>query len=193
MQRRFISVAIVFFVISGQLYAAEVSGGITTRKVKSPKDILVYLQEVKGEFPAPEEAAKMDQISLVFVPYLLPILKGTTVEFHNSDDLLHNVFGVGAEDFDLGTWGKGKTAPYTFTRLGETAILCNVHPEMEAYIFVLQNPYFSLTNEQGNYILKGLPIGSYKLKTYHPKLKPQEIPVEIESEGDSLSIDFELK
>lgn len=188
----FLNVSIFLFFFISSIFAADVSGKITTKKIKSPRDVLVYIEEVKGEFPPPQEMARMDQINLVFVPYLLPILKGTTVEFYNSDSVLHNVFGVGIEDFDLGTWGKGITKPYAFNRLGETVILCNLHPEMEAYIFVLQNLFYSVSDEQGNYKIKDLPEGTYKLKTYHPKLKPQEKTVEISSGGGSVSFDFEL-
>lgn len=192
--------ALLLFVLILSLFMAvdkaaggTLTGSVKAAGVKSPKDILIYVEKVEGrEFAPPAKPVKMDQISLVFVPRLLPVIKGTTVEFHNSDDLKHNVFGVGDYDFDLGVWTKGGMETYTFDKLGEVAILCNVHPEMEAYIVVLQNPYFAVTNEEGKYQIKDVPAGKYKLKTWHDRLRAGAKDVEVPAEGE-LAIDFELK
>lgn len=182
-----------FSVVIDNCHAATVSGSVTAKGLKSQKDILVYIEKVEGkEFAPPEEPAKMDQISLVFVPHVLPVVKGTTVEFHNSDDVLHNVFGVGVDEFDLGTWGKGGTEKYTFNNLGDVAILCNVHPEMEAYVVILENPYFALTDEEGNYKIEGIPAGTYDLKTWHDRLKSVKKGIEVSSD-EEMMVDFELK
>lgn len=193
MLKRINLVLILIFLFLEAVFAATITGKVSTRKVKVPKDFLIYIEKVEGkEFPAPQELAKMDQISLVFVPRVLPILKGAKVEFHNSDDVKHNVFGVGTEDFDLGTWTKGGAKSYAFDKLGETAILCNLHPEMEAYIVVLQNPYFSLTDDTGSFRIENVPGGSYKLKTWHDRLKSVTKDVEVAVSGE-LTIDFDLK
>lgn len=173
--------------------AGTIVGKVNVRGIKNPKDILIYIEDIKGKtFEPPEEPAKMDQLNLVFIPRVLPILKGTSVEFHNSDDLKHNVFGVGVEDFDLGVWTKGITKTYTFNNLGDVAILCNVHPEMEAYIVVLQNPYYSLTDKDGNYKIEDVPAGNYKLKTWHDRLRPDEKTVDVPSNGEVV-VNFELR
>lgn len=195
MKKRIVFILILIFLILGftdMVFAGTIVGKVSTKKLKVPKDVLIYIEKIEGkEFSPPQEPAKMDQKSLVFIPRVLPILKGTTVDFHNSDDVKHNVFGVGTEDFNLGTWTKGGVASYTFNKLGDTAILCNVHPEMEAYVIVLQNPYFALTDEQGKYEIKDAPQGSYKLKTWNDKLKAQTKDVVVPSEG-SVTVDFEF-
>lgn len=171
--------------------AGDIKGTVSTKKLKSPDGIVVYIENVEGkEFPPPTEQAKMDQLNLVFVPRMLPVLKGTTVEFHNSDDLKHNVFGVGIEDFDLGVWGVGAEKPYTFNKLGDTAILCNVHPEMEAYVFVVQNPYFALTDAEGKYKIKDVPKGKYTLKAWHDRLKSKSEKIEVT--GGETVVDFKM-
>lgn len=184
-------ICIIFIIgVIPNVDAGDIKGTISTKKLKSPEGIVVYIENVEGkEFPPPTEPAKMDQVNLVFVPRMLPVLKGTVVEFHNSDDLKHNVFGVGVEDFDLGTWGQGITKAYTFNKLGDTAILCNVHPEMEAYIIVLQNPYFTLTDKDGNYNIANVPAGDYKLKIWHDRLKPKSEDVQVTETG-SATVDF---
>lgn len=172
------------------VFAGTITGTVSTKKLKVPKDVLVYIEKVEGrEFPPSAQPAKMDQVNLVYVPRVLPIVKGSEVTFHNSDDVKHNVFGVGDYDFDLGTWTKGGTKNRLFDKLGEADILCNVHPEMEAYVIVLQNPYFGLTNEQGVYEIKNVPAGSYKLKTWNDKLKPQLKDVLVPESG-SVTVDF---
>lgn len=183
---------LILSIITNNVYAGVIKGTVSASRLKSPKNILVYIEKVEGqEFSAPQEPAEMDQKSLVFVPYVLPILLGTTVAFHNADDLKHNVFGVGDYDFDLGTWGKGRVETYTFDKLGEVAILCNVHPEMEAYIVVLQNPYFDLTDAAGNYTIKNVPLGTYKIKTWHDRLK--SVNKEVMSSTGEIIVDLTLK
>ena len=155
--------------------------------------MLIYIEKLEGkDFLLSSNPPRLDQKKLVFIPRVLPILKGTTVEFHNSDTARHNVLGVGIDNFDLGTWGQGVTKPYTFNKLGETAILCNVHTEMESFILVLQNPYFALADKEGNYKIENVPAGTYKLKTWNDKLKPQDKEVTIPAQG-SVTVDFEFK
>lgn len=173
------------------LFAADIEGTVNARGVKSPEGVIVYIEKVEGDFKLPQERPKIDQVKLVFIPRVLPVLIGTTVEFYNSDTVLHNVFGVGDDEFDLGTWKGDEIETHTFNKLGEVAILCNVHPEMEAYVVVLQNPYFGLTDSEGKYIIKDVPPGNYKLKTWHDVLKSQV--QEIVVGKDNLTVDFTLK
>lgn len=182
----------VFF-LTDSLLAADIHGKISTSRLKSLESILIYIEKIEGkEFSPSTNHPQLDQKNLVFIPRVLPVLIGTTVEFHNSDSARHNVFGVGVENFDLGTWGQGVTRPYIFNKLGETAILCNVHTEMEAFVVVLQNPYFALADKEGNYQIGNVPAGSYKLKTWNDKLKPQVREVAVPGEG-SVVVDFEFK
>ena len=171
--------------------AADIAGNVKARGVKGPAGAVVYIKNIDGDFKPAEENPRIDQVSLVFTPRVLPIVVGSTVEFHNSDTVLHNVFGVGDEEFDLGTWKGEKIDTRTFNNLGEVAILCNVHPEMEAYIVVLENPYFGMTDEKGHYIIKDVPPGSYTLKTWHDRLRSQTQEITVGSE--TITVDFKLK
>src|ERR1039458_3336331 len=91
------------------LRAGNIEGTVTA---PSPSDVVVYVEKAPGTFKG--ERAVMDQQNKVFNPYVLPVLAGTTVEFHNSDNLQHNVFGVGAAEFNLGNWTKGMSREQTF-------------------------------------------------------------------------------
>lgn len=155
-------------------------------------EALVHVDRVEGKtFPPPKEAAFMSQKNLVFKPRILPVLKGTTVDFTNDDTVVHNVFAPpgSAKEFNLGTYGVGVTKTATFDALGEVPLLCNVHAEMLAYVLVLQNPYFALTDKAGNFEIKGVPPGTYKLKVWHEKLQGAEQNVTVEA-GKSTSVEF---
>lgn len=147
-----------------------------TLAVAKPDQALVYVDRVPGTFKG--ERAKMDQQNKMFTPYVLPVVQGTTVEFHNSDNMQHNVFAVGAEEFNMGNWTKGIVREHTFNHLGEATILCNVHPEMEAYVLVLQNPYFGRPDSSGKFRIANVPPGEYAVKAwYRGKTKQQRVKV----------------
>ncbi|HLA47863.1 MAG TPA: carboxypeptidase regulatory-like domain-containing protein, partial [Nitrospinota bacterium] len=118
---------------------------------------------------------------------------GTTVNFINSDDVLNNIFtpSWAGRKFNLGTYPKGIVRSFTFDRLGEVVILCNIHPEMEAYIFVLSNPFFAVTDKTGKFTISGVPSGKYTLKTWHERLKPQTKQISVK-ENSTTVVDFEL-
>ena len=168
------AVAFLVFLLSAQgMKAGDIIGTLTVAKADQA---VVYVEKVQGTFHG--ERAKMDQQNKVFMPYVLPVVQGTTVDFHNSDEMQHNVFGVGAEEFNLGNWTKGIVREHSFTKPGEVAILCNVHPEMEAYILVLQNPYFARPGEGGKFRIADVPPGEYVLKAwYRGKTKKSNVKV----------------
>lgn len=158
---------------AGNGWAGDIIGALAVPK---PNQAVVYVERVPGTFHG--ENAKMDQQSKIFIPYVLPVVQGTAVEFHNSDNLQHNVFGVGGDKFNLGTYTQGMSRSYTFNKLGEVAILCNVHPEMEAYILVLQNPYFTQLDGSGKFRIADVPPGDYVVRAwYHGKTKQQNVKV----------------
>ena len=116
----------------------------------------------------------MDQKNLVFRPHVLSVLVGTTVDFLNSDAVLHNVFSPDAcaDKFNLGTWPKGQTRATSSRRNAWPTLLCKVHPEMEAYRGGRsRRPYFAVTKADGSYRIADVPDGTYTVKVWHPKLK----------------------
>lgn len=174
----------------------SIKGKIAVRGVRSPENVLVYVEQVPGDWPATKDA-HMDQVKLVFIPHVLPVVKGTEVEFKNSDPLLHNVMwpaGKGYAARNLGTWGKGTSKKYAFDKLGAVVILCNIHPEMEGHIVVLQNPFFAVVGKDGTYEIKDVPAGKYTVKTWYSqprRLKSKSAEVTVEA-GKSAELDFSL-
>jgi plastocyanin len=172
--------------------AGTITGTIKARGVRDARDIVVYLENVEGVFELPEEKPVVDQKNLIFIPHILPVLMGTTVQFSNSDSVQHNVFSPSkCCKFNLGTYGAGIVREITFDKTGNVALLCNVHAEMSSFIIVLQNPYFALTGPDGIFTIKDVPPGTYTLKTWHQKLKGKKQEVTV-IECDSVAVDLEL-
>ena len=159
-------------------FAGEIKGHVTASGIRSSANIAVYVDAIAGKtFTPPAKHVVMDQKDLKFVPHVLVVLKGSTVDFVNSDSTLHNVFwpelgGNRKLARNLGTWPKGQHKSFTFDNLGAAPLLCNVHQEMSGYIVVVPTPYFAVTNAQGNYVIKDVPAGHYTLKTWSEEGKP---------------------
>lgn len=132
---------------------------------ESTSDIVVSLRRPGMPLPPPAEPpAVLDQRKLRFVPHVLPVLVGTRVQFPNSDPIRHNVFSASeARMFNLGIYRTGVTRDVTFDKPGVIEVLCNVHPEMSAFIVVLDTPYFSSTNQESQFGISNLPPGGYQL------------------------------
>ncbi len=175
--------------------AGTITGKVKAKGAKNGGNAVIYLDKIKGKtFEPPKEHARMDQKNLAFKPHVLPILAGTTVDFMNSDDVLHNVFSpdqcVGK--FNLGSWPKGQIKSFTFKEPGCTpTLLCNVHPEMEGYVVVVETPYYAVSEQDGSYAIKDVPAGKYTLKIWHEKLKGKDAEVDVPEKG-SVVVDFDI-
>lgn len=186
---------VLFGLLAGVANAGSITGKVTAKKKKYLPHAVVFIDSVKGDFKPPEERPVIDQKNMVFHPHVVPVLAGTTVDFLNSDDVAHNVFtpDKSADKFNLGTWPKGEVRSFTFEKrcdkVCDAVMLCNVHPEMEAFVVVMQNPYFSTTDKEGNFTIENVPAGEYTLSVWHPKRKAESIAIVV---PDSLSISVEI-
>ena len=171
-----------------------INGTVKAKKAKYLRDTLVYIENVTNSFEPPQEHAVMDQKNMAFIPHILPLLKGTTVDFLNSDMVQHNVYSPDAvtDNVNLGTWLKGEVRPFTFNKLGVASMRCNVHVDMLAYVLVLQNPYFAKVNNDGSFSITNMPEGKYTLKLWNERYKAGDRQVEVKANATS-TIEFELK
>ena len=171
-----ISLAMLGLGISAQ--AGEIKGKVKVQGLKSAENIVVYVDEIPGKtFPAPAPHVTVDQRKMAFIPKVVVVLKGTTVDFLNSDPVGHNVYwpsmsGNKKLSHNLGTWPKGEKKSYQFNDLGVAPLLCNVHPEMSGYVVVVATPYFAVAGKDGSFEIKGVPAGTYTLKTWSEDGKP---------------------
>ena len=175
---------ILFFVLiwSVSVIAGDISGTVKIQKASNNANVVVYIEKQQDmKFNPPKEQPVMDQRDLTFIPHVLPIVVGTTVKFKNSDKVAHNIFTPSpvGDMFNLGTWKGDQVKTHTFNKIGEVVLLCNLHPEMEGFIFVTPTPYFAKTDKDGNFTITNVPVGSYILKVWseHGNAKPQKVEV----------------
>lgn len=196
MWKLLMNIAIIALIAINMALADEITGTVKAIGVKHSGNAVIYIEKIEGKsFEAPEEHTLIDQENLTFIPHVISIVAGTTVDFLNSDEVLHNVFSPDkcANKFNLGTWPKGEIRSFTFDNVGCTPVLlCNVHPEMEAFVVVLQNPYFAVSEKDGTYIIKDVPPGKYTLTIWHEKLKGKSVEIVVPEEG-SVTQDFVIK
>jgi plastocyanin len=178
--RRTAPVAILFgTVLAASLaQAGEVKGKVSAPGLKSAENIAVYIDAIAGKkFNSPVEHATVDQRNQIFTPHTVVILRGTTVDFLNSDHVAHNVYWPSVSSnkalrHSLTIVSPGQKKSFQFDNLGTAQILCNLHIEMLGYVVVVPTPYFALTGNDGTFTIKDVPPGTYTLKTWSEDGKP---------------------
>jgi len=111
----------------------------------------------------PDEHPRLNQSQMVFRPLVLPVIVGTTVDFPNNDNLFHNVFSYSQpREFDLGRYPKGNVRSVRFDKPGTVKVYCDIHSYMFATILVLENPYFAIPDDEGNFEIRNIPEGTYE-------------------------------
>jgi len=182
----------------GRLYRNRLSSAIQRRaqeisKRSSYEDVIIaaYPLSFKAEIkPLPN--ARIIQRNAVFIPNVLPITPGTTVEFVNADRFFHNVFSItpGA-NFNIGRRPRNDVIRRRISATGKISLFCDIHSQMAATIISLETPYFTKSNRKGVYLLDNLPKGRYRLEVFHPEF--DKITEEITlGEGESSEQSFTL-
>jgi plastocyanin len=185
---------IVVLLFAGRGWAGEIKGTVTAQGMRSSADIAVYVDAIPGKtFTPPAKAPVADQKHMTFVPHVLVVMKGTTVQFLNSDPVGHNVYwpsisGNKKLAHNMGTWPQGQQKSFTFNDLGVASLLCNVHPEMSGYVVIVPTPYFAVTDKDGNFEIKDVPDGTYTLKTWSEVGKPASQSVSVSGGSASVNI-----
>ncbi|HVL68844.1 MAG TPA: carboxypeptidase regulatory-like domain-containing protein [Vicinamibacterales bacterium] len=157
-------------------------------------NVFVYVKDGLGNyyFDVPAEPVKLDQQGCRYVPHVLGVRVGQPIEISNSDATLHNVHAVPNvnREFNFGQHIKGMKDLRTFTA-PEVMVpfKCDVHGWMNAYVGVVEHPYFAVTSDGGRFELKGLPPGTYTVEAWHEKAGTQTQPVTI-GEKESKEITF---
>ena len=156
----------------GIVLSETISGKVVVEGQAKGSNVVVYLEGVAGTFQPPMKRPEMNHLNLAFKPPVLPILKGTTVNFPNSDPVFHSAFSTSLSNpFELGVYGEGSEKSLKFWNPGEVEIFCHIHPYMHAFILVLENPYFTVAGANGVYTLSGVPKGIYFLKAWQGFLR----------------------
>jgi len=148
-------------------------------------NVFVYIKSGVPASSAPSDARPvvLDQKGCRYVPHVIAVQQGGSVEFRNSDPTMHNVHTISVAgnpqvDVSEGPAGAPQTRQFTTPEL-MMAIRCNNHPWMEALLNVAPNQFFAVTREDGTFSIPGLPPGTYTLAAVHEKLGERDMQVTI--------------
>jgi len=166
--------------------AASVSGEVeltnskdaSVRKHRDYSGVVLWLEPVDrpGAALGAGKRAEMLQKDKHFVPHVLAIPVGTTVEFPNLDPIFHNAFSnFSGQPFDVGLYPPGTSRNVTFKHPGIVRVFCNIHSAMSAIIAVLPTPWYTVTQGSGKYSIPNVPAGEYQLRMFHERALPENL------------------
>jgi plastocyanin len=179
--------AVVAGTVKGRVELIEKGG----RRATDLSDVVVYLDGAKAR-PRPAKAT-MTMKGKSFIPRVVVVGVGSTVDFPNEDPIFHNVFSVTGENrFDLDLYKRPKVGTWTFQHPGVVRVYCNIHPQMSAVVMVRDNPYFAKAAQDGTFEIADVPAGRYVVKAWNERTDEPAREVTVPAEGDaqvSLTLD----
>jgi len=174
--------------------------------IKDAEDIVVSpdmgIRNVVMSLVTPPPGAKwsvtppvqVDQKQCMFVPRVVVVPTGGTVEFLNSDRLLHNLHSAGSENPTFNrTQPKGRTIPILFRRPEVVRIDCDLHPWMRAWVVVADHPFYVVTNDRGEFALGNVPRGTYTLQAWHESLGVVKKDVVVSDDVTTVTVEMKRK
>lgn len=173
--------------------SASVDGVVTAPGEPTVGAVVFLVPKEQTDEGYPQRSVTIDQVQLRFVPPLLVVTPGTLVSFQNSDPILHNIFspqGPGP-GFDLGMYPASESRSHTFDEVGAHVILCNVHPEMVAWVLVVDTVLHAVVGEGGRFSLENIPVGNYTMRVWHRSAGSLEREILL-GDGDLLRLRLQL-
>ena len=162
----------------GASQAARLQVTITTAAGVPVDDAAVVITPISGAMPKRHSTLSIAQKDREFIPYLTIVQSGTAVSFPNQDPFKHHVYSFSpVKSFEIKLYAGKSTQPVVFDKPGEVAIGCNVHDWMEAYILVVDSPYFGKSDRNGRALIANVPTGRYRLRLWHSSQKA-EVPLQ---------------
>jgi plastocyanin len=173
-------------------YPTRAVGPADSFAIPEIKNVVVYLKDVAFRGALPPATARIRQEHETFVPHLVAITRGSTVEFPNDDPIFHNVFSLSsAASFDLRRYPRGQSRSWQFTKPGIVKVYCHIHSHMSAAIVVLDHPYFTIPETDGTFTLANLPVGDHTIVGWHERVGERRRTVRVER-GKTTTVDLSL-
>jgi plastocyanin len=143
-----------------------------------------------AKWPAQPAKVEMDQKGCVFAPRVLVVPVGGTVDFLNSDRLLHNLHSMSKDNPSFNrTQPQNRTIPITFTKPELVTITCDLHSWMKSWVVVAEHPFYAVTDAAGAYRIANVPPGKYRLRMWQEALGETTREVVVGPQGAAADID----
>jgi len=161
-------------------------------------NVFVYVKEglpAGKTYATPGKAGLLDQQKSMFRPRVQGVLVGQDFLMRNSDPVIQNVRSLSEENrpFNIGQPANTPDRKKIFKESeGPIEVRCDFHPWMKAFFFVMDHPFFAVSNEQGKFEIKGLPSGKYTLAIWHETFGKQEREIMV-GKDDLKEVDFKFK
>jgi plastocyanin len=176
-----------------------VSGAYPSRQVNKAvargaeiSNVIVFLRNMPRSAALPAARLEMVQQQESFVPRVLAVTRGSSVEFPNADPFFHNVFSLSrSATFDLGRFPRGERRTRTFTQAGLIKVYCHLHSHMSASIMVFDHPHFTVPSQDGMFVLNDVPAGEQRISAWHERIGESAKQIVVEA-GRTARIEFAL-
>ncbi|MEM7516488.1 MAG: carboxypeptidase regulatory-like domain-containing protein [Planctomycetota bacterium] len=154
----------------------------------------VVTVSVKGaEVKVPEEPVVLDQKACRYEPHVLVLPVGATVRYGNSDTVSHNVHTYAGRNESLNkTVAPGSKEEQKLEKKDNIEVKCDIHPWMNSYIVVTDDPYVAITDAEGNFSVEGVPAGKHKVNVWHEKLGKAKGEVTVAEDGTVEAIEIKM-
>jgi len=152
------------------------------------QDFVVFIEGKMTNAPPqrPRTFQVITQRDALFRPHVLPLAAGSTVEWPNKDEIYHNVFSMSESNpFDLGLYKDPDVKKIEFKNPGRVDVFCSIHSKMSCVVLVLENSYFSATDQAGRFKIENVPAGKYQLKAWHERLPAHVEEIVVPESGET--------
>ncbi len=145
---------------------SEVHGVVKITGARTSAEAVVSLRAEHPETAPPDEPVRIDQEGFRFVPRVVAVQAGTTVRFVNNDPEPHDVYSPEGR-YNLGVSATGEAREFVFEKPGVYRQLSSIHPDMLGFVVVLDTPFYAVTDEDGSFAIRDVPVGRYRLEVWH--------------------------
>ena len=170
-------------------YVGQLSGAAGNPGAAVPSDTtygIAYVSDVGQTGDAPLPSILLDQRGQRFIPRILAVVVGQTVEFRNSDNVFHNVFSYSPpKRFDLGRYPRGKSKRLTFQKSGLVQVFCDIHSDMRCDIVVVPSKRYGYVDAAGRFQIDDVPPGKHTVVVWLPRRGERTGEIAVSASGSA--------
>jgi len=173
------------------VYPGRIVGIQTDRETSELDNVIVFVNATTRVDSVPQRVS-IRQTNEEFVPHVVAVTAGSTVEFPNDDLIFHNVFSLSrVATFDLGRYPRNASKARTFTKPGVVKVFCHLHSHMSAIVRVFPHPYFAVPDRNGRFTIPDVPVGRVEVTAWHERAGEVTRSASVE-DGSAAELTFSL-